>query len=319
MNVGIIGAGRIAIKMAETLNQLPGFVNYAIASRDLKKAEDFKNQYGCSKAYGSYEALLKDPNVDLIYIATPHALHYEQMKQCIDHQKPVLCEKAFCVTYQEAKDLLQYAKEKNVFVAEALWTSYMPSRKRINELLFDQKVIGNLTHVQAVFQADVMYKERLSSLKLGGGALLDLGVYPISMVLRTLGYQFQSFKVNDIQYHSSGVDLRETVTFHYPTVEACCISDAAHERNSYIEFYGEKGIMRVEALQCPTSITIFDQNKKILEQIDCTPSFGGFEYELYEVKEALEKKQIEPASWTHQDILQLMKILDAILYGKGKK
>lgn len=319
MNVGIIGAGRIATKMANTLNQTMGFTNYAIASRNLEKAETFKKENGCLKAYGCYEELLKDKHVDFVYIATPHAFHYEQMMQCIHYHKPVLCEKAFCMNYQQAYDVLNDAKEKKVLIAEALWTSYMPSKKRIRDLLFQEKAIGKLTKVQAVFKTNVIYKERVIRKDLGGGALLDLGVYPISMILRILGNQFLSFEIKNIQYHESGVDIKETITFTYPTLLATCIVDVTSNYESYIEFVGEKGTIVVKDIQCPSTITLFDSHNNKIKQIDCTPQLGGFEYELYAMKEAIEKDWLETPEWSHQEILQLMKILDTILYGKHEK
>lgn len=134
-NVGIIGAGHIALKMASTLAALPRTHRYAIASREMRKAMTFAKEQGFERAYGSYEELMDDPKVDLIYIATPHAFHFEQAKACILKGKPVLCEKAFTANAAQAEELLKLAEEKQVFIAEAIWTRYLPMSRTIAELV----------------------------------------------------------------------------------------------------------------------------------------------------------------------------------------
>ena len=141
MKIGILGAGNIASIMARTISHMEEVTCHAVAARDQKRAEEFAETYGFEKTYGSYEALVQDEEVELIYIATPHSHHYEHAKLCIEHGKAVLCEKAFTRNAQEAKEILALAKEKGVFITEAIWTRFMPSRKMIQELL-EEGVIG---------------------------------------------------------------------------------------------------------------------------------------------------------------------------------
>lgn len=129
MKIGILGPGNIAEKMAYTINQMDDAQCYAVASRDLERAKAFAEKFGIPKAYGSYEELAEDPDVELIYIAVPHSHHYMYMKMCLEHGKPVLCEKAFTANAAQAKEILELSKEKGIFVGEAIWTRYMPSRK----------------------------------------------------------------------------------------------------------------------------------------------------------------------------------------------
>ena len=139
--LGIIGAGWIADKMAATLAHAEDYCIHAIASRSFEKAEAFAQKWGISKAYGSYEDLVKDENIDLVYVATPHSHHYEHALLAIRNNKPVLVEKAFTANAQEAEQLINEARSRNVFIAEAIWTRYMPLSKKVKEIM-DSGIIG---------------------------------------------------------------------------------------------------------------------------------------------------------------------------------
>lgn len=141
MIIAILGAGQIAHKMAATITKMEMVEAYAIAARDAKRAQSFAEQYGFTKAYGSYEEMLSDKEVDLVYIATPHSHHYEHIRLCLAHQKHVLCEKSFTVNARQAREVLQMAEEKGLLLTEAIWTRYMPSRKMVNDII-DSGVIG---------------------------------------------------------------------------------------------------------------------------------------------------------------------------------
>ena len=160
MKVGIIGAGRIAANMAKTLDGMDDAAAYAIAARNLDRAQKFAKEWGFEKAYGSYEELVNDPEVELIYIATPHPFHIEQAKLCINHGKPVLCEKPFTVNAVGAKEVFALAKEKEVFITEAIWTRYLPSRKIIDDIIASGE-IGEIKGISANLGYDMHTKERL--------------------------------------------------------------------------------------------------------------------------------------------------------------
>ena len=141
--VGIIGAGHIARKMAHTLRDMEGVEPYAVASRNQENAEGFACEWGFTRAYGSYEDLADDPEVQLIYIATPHSHHFEQARMCLEKGKPVLCEKAFTANAEQAETLIRLSKEKQVFLTEAIWTRYMPFSETLRELV-DGGTIGRV-------------------------------------------------------------------------------------------------------------------------------------------------------------------------------
>ncbi|MBQ6922934.1 MAG: Gfo/Idh/MocA family oxidoreductase, partial [Clostridia bacterium] len=196
MNIGIIGAGNIAKKMANTVNCLEEFCNYAVASRDIEKAKAFKLEFGFKKVYGNYEELLQDDNVELVYVATVHSTHYDIMKLCLKYNKPVICEKCFTTSLNDTIGIYRNFEDKKLFVTEALWTSYMPSRQIIDALLKDN-VVGKNIVMHAQFRLPISQVERLKRKDLGGGSMMDLGIYPVSFVFRTLGFNYASCFVSD--------------------------------------------------------------------------------------------------------------------------
>jgi predicted dehydrogenase len=187
LKLGIIGAGNIASVVSKALNGFPHIRKYAVASRNYERASIFRVDYGFDKAYGSYDELIYDNNIDLVYIATPHAFHYEQMLACIEHKKPVLCEKAFCLNYQQAEEVIRKARENHVFVCEAMCPAFLPSRKILNDLLHSG-IIGEVKSSYSVFGNYLLNVERVREKNLGGGALLDIGIYPLYFTLSTFGY-----------------------------------------------------------------------------------------------------------------------------------
>ena len=159
-NIGILGLGNIARKMASTVNLMDGVNLYAVASRSLEKAQEFKEKYFAQKAYGSYLELVQDENIDLVYIATPHSHHADLIKLAINNNKPVLCEKSFTTNLKEAKEVIALAREKNVFLGEAIWTRYLPSRFMIDQIL-ESGVLGNISLVESNLGYKVADKERI--------------------------------------------------------------------------------------------------------------------------------------------------------------
>ena len=185
INVAILGAGRIAHTMAGTLTQMAedslysSWIHpYAVAARDITRAQAFADQWHFDKAYGSYEELVADPDVDLVYIATPHSLHAEQAIMCMKAGKNVLVEKSFTANAGQAREALAVAEETGMLCTEAIWTRYMPSRKLINEVI-ESGEIGEVKAASANLCYPVSGKARMTDPACAGGALLDVGVYPI--------------------------------------------------------------------------------------------------------------------------------------------
>lgn len=312
MNVGIIGAGHIARKMANTINALEGFNAYAVASRSLEKAEAFKTDFNFDVAYGSYEELAKDKNVDLIYIATPHSEHYANMLLCLKYNKPVICEKIFTTSSKDTKEIYRLFEEKGVFVLEAMWCAFMPLRKITNNLL-SSGVIGKVTKMEASFEYSLMHKERVRERSLGGGAVMDIGLYPISFALRTFGFNPDKVEIKDLR-KENGVDVYEKVVLTYGDVEAICVGDALTTGPSDIKIYGDKGYIYIDRVTAAKSVKVYDLNNNLIQEINCECPLGGFEYELIACKKAIENKQIETIEWSHSNSILLSEIIDKIVY-----
>jgi len=310
LRIGLIGPGHIANKMASTIKNLPGFCNYAVASRSKEKADAFKEKYGFQKAYYSYEDMLKDENVDLVYISTPHSVHLEQMELCLKYKKPVLCEKALTTSLKDTESIYKKFEEAGVFISEALWTSFMPSRQYIHHMLYEKKKIGNIQSMTAKFMVPLMHKERVTSRALGGGVLMDIGIYPVSFVFRTLGFDYDSYDINNITY-KNGVDIKEDLTFNYKNgVKGICKVDGTTKLTLTVKIQGDKGTMNIDMVNCPNVITTFNKCKIVTSCKITKPKYGGFEYELIACKKALEDGKLECNEWTHQNSIAFAKIIE---------
>ena len=187
-NWGIIGLGTIAAKFAEGLSYLPNAKLFAVASRSQQKADNFAAKYKVPHAYGNYEDIVKNPDVDIIYIATPHTLHCENTIMCLEHYIPVLCEKPFAINAGQVKQMIDTAHKNKVLLMEAMWTAYLPSIRRINETI-SSGAIGEVKLIRADFGfiGDKNPSGRLFNMELGGGSLLDVGIYPAYLALEFLG------------------------------------------------------------------------------------------------------------------------------------
>ena len=310
--VGIIGAGNIANKMAKTIKRLQGFENYAISSRSLDKAEKFKKKYNFKVAYGSYEDIVKDENVDLVYIATPHSCHYEQMMLCLKYKKPVLCEKTFTPSLEQTKEVLESFEKEGVFISEALWTSFMPSRDLINNLIKENK-IGKIKSMNATFKVPLTHKERVMKRNLGGGVLMDIGIYPVTFVLRTLGFNYINYTVEDIVFKND-VDIKETITFNYENgIKGTCFVDGSSNISMVVNIIGDNGSIFIDVVNCPNIIVLKSKCGFIKRIYFTKPKYGGFEYELIACKKAIQDKKIEVKNWTHDNTIAFAKIVEEIL------
>lgn len=208
MKLGILGPGHIANSVAPALLAVPEIECYAAASATPGKAAAFAEKFGFEKAYTSYEDMLNDPNVELVYIATPHSHHYEHMMLCLAHGKHVICEKAFTMNAKQAMRVREFAAEKGLYVAEAIWTRYMPSRGMINEIVASG-VIGKVNTLTANLSYVIDGKQRITDPALAGGALLDIGVYGLNFALMHFGDDIARID-SSVQLTEAGVDSMES-------------------------------------------------------------------------------------------------------------
>ena len=311
MNIGFIGAGRIANTLAATMARMEDVNLYAVAARDLDRAQAFAAQYGFDRAYGSYEEMLRDPNVELVYIATPHSHHAEHMKLCIEHGKNVLCEKAFTLNAAQARQIAVLAKAKGVYVAEAIWTRYMPSRAMIDEVLASG-IIGNVTALTATLCYPVAYKERCIRPELAGGALLDVGVYCLNFALMHFGDDIKRMD-SSVRMTDTGVDGQESITLHYRDGKIAVLTAGILSRSDRKGiFYGDKGYIIVENINNPQSISVYDLTDTLVKKIQVPAQITGYEYQIREAMARIRAGEIESASMPLDTTIAVMERMDAL-------
>ena len=311
MNIAFLGAGRIAHVLAKTMVKMPDVTLYAVAARDLNRAEAFAAEYGFTKAYGSYTEMLSDPNVELVYIATPHSHHFAHMKLCIDHGKNVLCEKSFTLNASQAREIAALARERSVYVAEAIWTRYMPSRQIINEVLASG-IIGNVATLTCNLSYPVTYKERIVKPELAGGALLDVGIYGLNFALMHFGDDIVRTD-SSVRFTSSGVDAMETITLHYADGKMAVITAGVLARSDRKGiFYGDKGYIIVENINNPQSISVFDLTDTLVQKIEVPAQISGYEYEIREAMARIREGHIESASMPLDTTIAVMERMDTL-------
>lgn len=313
MKIGIMGAGKIASVMANTINGMknPEVSLYAIASRNLKKAQDFAVLHKAQKAFGNYEEMLKDPKVDLVYIATPHSEHFANIKMCIAYQKPMLVEKAFTANAAQAQEVLNLAKDHKVFITEAIWTRYMPSRNIINSLI-EEGAIGKVHSIQANLGYSIFRKERIFRPELAGGALLDIGVYPINFALMVFGHDIEKIEGSCVK-SETGVDFMDNIaiTFKgnkFASLHATCMGPT--DRIGFI--YGETGYIAVTNVNNPEKIEIFDTNHRLVREVPIPAQITGYEYEVLSCLKALKNGVLECAEMPHHKTVEVLKLTDTL-------
>ena len=311
MKIGILGAGNISRKVAPALVALPEIECYAVASRELEKAEAFAREFGFEKTYGSYDALLSDPEVELVYVATPHSHHYNHMMLCLEHGKNVICEKAFTMNAEQAKQIFAAAKARSLYVAEAIWTRYMPSRKMIQDIL-DSGVIGKPNTLTANLSYVIANKPRIYDPALAGGALLDIGVYGLNLALMHFGSDIVRVE-SSVAKMDTGVDGMEVITLHYRDGRMAVLTHSVYCRSDRMGIiHGDKGYLVVENINNPQSIQVFDRNDGLVARYEVPEQINGYEYEFREAVRCIGEGKPEPDSMPHADTLAVMEMMDSL-------
>jgi len=292
MKIGILGAGKIANSVAPTIAAIEEAECYAVAARDLEREQQFATEHNVPKAYGSYEELVTDEEVELIYVTTPHSHHYEHMMLCLEHGKAVICEKAFTMNAKQAREIAAYAKEHGVYAAEAIWTRYMPSRNLINEVL-ESGVIGKPSILTANLSYIISGKDRIVNPELAGGALLDVGVYGINFATMHFGEEIERIE-SSVQFTDTGVDGMESITIFYKNGCMAVLTHGIYGRSDRKGIiYGDKGYLVVENINNPQSVTVYDTEDKMLAQYSVPEQISGYEYEFIEAIRCIKEGKVE--------------------------
>ena len=311
-NWAILGPGNIAHKFAADLALVPQARLHAVASRSLAKAQDFAQVYGAPHAVGSYEELLAVPDLDAVYIATPHSEHHAHALLCLRAGLAVLCEKAFAQNASQAQEMIQVAQAQGVFLMEAFWTRFFPAIKHALELV-QAGVIGEVKHLAADFgfSTDFKPESRLFDPKLAGGSLLDIGVYPLFISQLFLGVPAAVRAVATPA--PTGVDLNCTMALAYASgATASLFSTIAAVTNNYCVLYGTTGQLHLTGrFHAPSGIKIHRPDQAV--EVIPYPKIGlGYHYEAVHVQECLAQGLAESPLLPLAFSLDLIRTLDAV-------
>ena len=311
MRVGIIGAGWIAEKAAITLNGLKECECYAIASRSLEKAEAFAQKWGMPKAYGSYAELIADDDVDLIYVATPHSHHYDVTKEALMADKPCLVEKAFMANHRQAKEIIDLAHERKVFLAEAIWTRYQPALKMVNNLISSGR-IGTPRLLTATLGYSMGDKPRIMRADLCGGALLDLGVYCLNFARMFCPADIVSMEGQCVK-SATGMDLTNAMTLILADGMLCNLQSSASCVGDNIGVIaGTDGNLIIDNVNNPQKITVNTHDREFVEDIHVPQQITGYEYQFLACRQALIDGLLEPREMPHEETLYIMQLMDTL-------
>ena len=331
-NVAIIGLGRIAPSMARTLKGMeedPRYSSlvraYAVATHDDRaRAQKFADRWGFEKAYGSYDEVFDDPNVDLVYIATPHPFHASEAIAALEAGKAVLVEKAFAGNAAQARRILDASKRTGNAAVEAIWTRFMPSRARIDEILASG-AIGDIREINATLSYPTTGKARIMSPELGGGALLDVGVYGLDFISMLTDDADPARIETSASMTETGVDAHSATALYFSgstakaggrdegsilaTMTCSCVS--VDDRFGLV--HGTKGYAVITNINNPERIDVYDDDHRLVrsEALDLG-EITGYEYEVVAAVRALREGRIEAPQMPHRQTLRLMRQMDSI-------
>lgn len=309
---GIIGLGNIAHQFAKDLMLIEEAELTAVASRNLDKASAFAEKYDCKRAFDSYDAIINDAEIDILYIATPHNSHAALTIKALQNKKHVLCEKPIALNYNDALQMIKASNENNIFFMEAFWTRFNPSFREAFSKIKNGE-IGEVKYINADF---AFYAEELegkgnrkTDIELGGGSLLDIGVYPLFLCYVVLGIPSEILAKSN--FHQSGADLQTSMILQYDSAQAILHSSFVSTSNIKATINGTKGRINLNPLWHQTqsyTLTIDEQEQEIV-----LPTNGkGFTYEIEECHICINENRIESKLWSHQNSLDLIKMVDEV-------
>jgi predicted dehydrogenase len=309
-NWGILSTGTIATAFAKALNHLDDATALAVGSRKLATAEAFGDKHGIPRRYASYEELAADDDVQIVYVATPHVFHAENVRMCLEHGKHVLCEKPFTVNAAEARELIDLAREKQLFLMEALWMRFIPAIVTLREWLAEGR-IGDVRMVQADFSVNMPFDpdSRIYDRKLGGGSLLDVGIYPISLATMVLGLP------DRVESHAhigeTGVDEQVGMLFGYEDGRAAVLSCGVRAQGTQeAVIKGTRGFIKLHTpFHHPQQLTLHLHDSEP-QTVKIPYKSTGLNYEARAVQKALTNNLLESAIMSLDETQATMQLMD---------
>ena len=309
MNIGILGTGWIAEKMSDTVNIMSENEDVkllAVGSRTAESAQAFAGKYNIHRHYASYEELCGDSEIDLVYIATPHRFHAENMLTALNAGRNVLCEKPFTVNASEARKVIDLALRKQLFVGEAMWTRFLPLREKFD--LVEQIQPISLT---ANIGYEISHVKRLYDLELAGGALLDLGVYAINFALMAFGNDVAKTE-SSCEYFPSGADISNEITLTFSDGRIANLISTSREQTDLMGVItGTAGKLTFNNINNYESVILTDNfgEKTVWRQPE---QISGFEYQVRACADAIRQKSCEPQEMPHSETIKVMEVMDEI-------
>ena len=311
MRVGIIGTGWIAEKAAITLNGMDNCEALVVGSRSQEKAVAFASKWGIAKAHGSYRELIDDPDVDLVYVGTPHSHHFDVTKEALLAGKPCLVEKAFMANYRQAKEIVDLAHDRKVFLAEAIWTRYQPVVGMVRQLMKDGR-IGIPRLLTATLGYSMGEKPRIMRPDLCGGALFDLGVYALNFVRMFFPADIVSMESQCVK-SDTGMDLTNAISMVLSDGMLCNLqSSAACVGDNIGVIAGTEGNLIIDNINNPQQITVNGPDRTYIETIHVPKQITGYEYQFVACRQALIDGLLEPREMPHAETLYVMQLMDGL-------
>jgi predicted dehydrogenase len=315
---GILGPGNIAKKFATGLQALDDAKLVAVGSRSQERADAFADAFDVPTRHASYDALVNDPEVDAIYVATPHPFHKENSILCLEAGKPVLCEKPFAINQRETRDVIEVARREGVFLMEAMWTRCLPISKQVKAWIADG-AIGEVRMMYADFgfRANINPEGRLFDVNLGGGGLLDVGVYTISYASMIFGAQPSTIS-SQAHIGETGVDEQAAMVFGYDAGQLALLSCGVRIKTPHeAKILGTDGMIALQPFwNARTATLTAGGNEEVVEQ-ECAGN--GYECEAAEVAQCVREGKLESDIIPHEETLAIMQTVDAVREQWGLK
>jgi predicted dehydrogenase len=310
---GFIGTGKIASTFARDLQMIDEGEVVAVGSRRQESADAFGDEFNVERRHDSYEALVADPEVDAVYVGTPHPMHFENAALALEHGKPVLVEKAFTMTASEARDLVALARSKNLFMMEAMWTRFLPHVVALRDLIA-RGALGELVMVEADhgkwFAPEP--NSRLFAPELGGSAMLDLGVYPVSFASMLLGSPARMVSMVDPAF--TGVDGQASMIFGYDSGAQALLTCTSRARSATRACVtGTEARVEIDAdFYAPTSFRLITRAGEVIEyDFDVAPR--GLRFQAIEVARCLEAGLLESPVMPLDETVSIMETMERVM------
>ena len=314
---GILGAGKIAEKFCTALNFVERADVYAVASKNIENAAAYAAKFGAVNVYDNYLDLVMDKDVDIIYIATPHAFHFEHAMLCLKNNKPVLCEKPLTLSFKQSAEMIALATKNKLFLMEGLWTACMPFMDKIKNLI-KEDILGEPRHVHASFGffAPPDKDSRLFNKALGGGSVMDVGIYPISLATIIFGEPTDIKTIAKLT--DTGVDESTNMLFKYANGQtAQLLSSIGFNTFIEAEIIGSKGKIKIDQPWFKATDFTLYLNNGDTEHFSMPHLSNGFEHEIEEVIYCLDNGLLQSEKVPHQLTLTISKIMESVLKEVG--